>query len=147
MPGRKPNVKTLVLVIVVVGLTVMQYLQRQQETPSRQGNEPTISVLFAEQRSNVQVVGDGTVIKLLADDLQGAKHQKFLLRVASDQTVLIAHNIDLAPRINNLQVGDPVSFSGEYEYNSKGGVVHWTHRDPKGKHPDGWLRHDGHLYQ
>jgi len=147
MPGRKPNVKTLVLVIVVIGLTVMQYLQRQQETPPRQGNQPAISVLFAEQRSNVQVVGDGTVIKLLADDLKGAKHQKFLLRVASNQTVLIAHNIDLAPRINNLQVGDPVSFSGEYEYNSKGGVVHWTHRDPRGKHPDGWLRYDGHLYQ
>jgi len=147
MPGRKPNIKTLVLVIVVVGLTVLQYLQRQQETAPPPGDEPAISELFAAQRSNVQVVGDGTVIKLLPDDLKGAKHQKFLLRVARDQTVLIAHNIDLAPRINNLQVGDTVSFAGEYEYNTKGGVVHWTHRDPKGKHDDGWLRHDGRLYQ
>lgn len=61
--------------------------------------------------------------------------------------MLIAHNIDLAPRINAIKVGDEVEFYGEYEWNSKGGLIHWTHTDPKGYHVDGWLKHAGKTYQ
>ena len=63
------------------------------------------------------------------------------------QSVLIAHNIDLSSRLQGLAKGDRVGFFGEYEWNDKGGVVHWTHRDPRRRHPDGWLRYKGVLYQ
>ena len=59
----------------------------------------------------------------------------------------IAHNIDLAPRVDGLSVGDSLSFHGEYVWNSKGGIVHWTHRDPGKNHPDGWLKYRGQIYQ
>ncbi len=65
----------------------------------------------------------------------------------SGQTILIAHNIDLAPRINSVSKGDSVEFYGEYEWNKKGGVVHWTHKDPHGNHIGGWLKHNGKMYQ
>jgi len=109
-------------------------------------NNIDITVAYANQQSNVQVNGVGTVIVLLKDDLKGSRHQKFILRLDNQQTLLIAHNIDLAQRIDGLKKGDHVAFYGEYEWNLKGGVVHWTHRDPLGKHLDGWLQHNGKQY-
>ncbi|MBW1636133.1 MAG: DUF3465 domain-containing protein, partial [Deltaproteobacteria bacterium] len=72
--------------------------------------------------------------------------QKFLVGIA-DLTLLIAHNIDLAPRINSLKEGDTIEFYGEYEWNPKGGIIHWTHHDPGKRHPDGWLRYKNRIYQ
>ena len=106
-----------------------------------------ISRAFKDRKSNVQVEGEGVVIRLLADDLNGSRHQRFILRLASGQTLLIAHNIDVAPRVAGLRKGDTVQFYGEYEWSEKGGTVHWTHRDPKGHHANGWLKHDGRTYQ
>ncbi|MDP2248224.1 MAG: DUF3465 domain-containing protein [Nitrosomonadales bacterium] len=102
---------------------------------------------FEQQNSNLLVEGRGVVTQVLADDNKGSRHQRFILQVNSQQTVLIAHNIDLAPRIARLAPGDIVAFSGQYEWNPKGGVVHWTHHDPQGSHPGGWLRHQGKTYQ
>ena len=102
---------------------------------------------FNSERGNLPVESSGTVIKLLADDRDGSRHQRFLITLANGHTLLMAHNIDLAPRINNLQAGDSVAFKGEYEWNAKGGVIHWTHADPSGRHAGGWLRHQGRVYQ
>jgi molybdopterin converting factor small subunit len=102
---------------------------------------------FANQRSGIQVQGEGSVIRLLKDDLSGSRHQRFILRLKSGQTVLVAHNIDLAPKINRLKKGDTVAFYGQYEWNTKGGIIHWTHHDPGKRHIDGWLKHNGRTYQ
>lgn len=106
-----------------------------------------LAKLFTESQSNVQVHGTGTVISLLADDLNGDHHQRFIIKLKSGQTLLISHNIDLAPRINELSLNDQIEFFGEYEWNDKGGVVHWTHRDPAGIHTDGWLFLNNVIYQ
>ena len=102
---------------------------------------------FAQRISNLQVTGQGTVVKVLREDGNGSRHQRFIVRLDSGRTVLVAHNIDLAPRIDALRAGDTVAFYGEYEWNPKGGVIHWTHRDPHGRHPAGWIRHEGQTYQ
>lgn len=102
---------------------------------------------FESRESNIQVQGNGKVIRLLPDDNEGSRHQKFVLKLNSQQTLLVAHNIDLAPRVLNLKIGDTVKFYGEYEWNSRGGVIHWTHRDPSGNHIAGWLIHAGEKYQ
>jgi Protein of unknown function (DUF3465) len=106
-----------------------------------------VAALYAGKISHVQVQDAGTVVKLLADDNKGARHQKFLVKVATGQTLLFAHNIDLAPRLDAIQVGDQVTFRGEYVYNPKGGVVHWTHKDPQGKHDGGWIQLNGKTYE
>lgn len=102
---------------------------------------------FTEQESGSQVTGEGTVTKLLSDDNEGSRHQRFILTLTSGQTLLVAHNIDLAPRLTSLKTGDAVAFHGVFEWNAKGGVIHWTHRDPSGRHQPGWLKHAGQTYQ
>lgn len=110
-------------------------------------NAISLEQAIQQRTSNVQVKGTGTVIRLLKDDNRGSRHQKFILKLASNKTILIAHNIDLSPRINAISTGDIIAFYGEYEWNNKGGVVHWTHHDPNGHHIGGWLKHNGNTYQ
>ncbi len=102
---------------------------------------------YKSRKSNLQIQGKGIVIKKLRDDLEGSKHQKFILKLNSGQTLLVAHNIDLAPKITSLKKGDMIEFYGEYEWNKKGGVIHWTHNDPKGRHVSGWLKHNAITYK
>lgn len=129
--------KPIILIIVLVLITI-KGIANEIYTPQ---------AAFLAKESDVQVRSKGVVVKVLPDDNVGSRHQKFILKLSGGQTVLIAHNIDLAPRIASLGSGDSVEFYGEYEWNAKGGVVHWTHHDPSGKHQDGWLRHDARLYQ
>ena len=105
-----------------------------------------IAQAFQNRQSNVQVQGAGVVVALLPDDNKGRRHQRFIVRLASGQTLLMAHNIDLAPRIDDLAKGDRIEFYGEYEWNEKGGVIHWTHHDPDGRHENGWIIHRGRKY-
>ncbi len=114
---------------------------------AKTAGDAVIEQAYRQQRSDQQIEGEGTVVKLLADDNRGSRHQRFVIRLSSGQTLLVAHNIDLASKIDNLRVGDTVAFSGEYEWNNKGGTLHWTHRDPGGRHVPGWLKHGGKVYQ
>ncbi|MDC9726111.1 MAG: DUF3465 domain-containing protein [Gammaproteobacteria bacterium] len=135
---------------LILGFVALSYFASSyspEKTTSVPTAPHTFETLFQQQRSDVQLEVSGTVIKLLADDLQGSRHQKFIINASDNHTLLIAHNIDLAPRIDKLKQGDLVSVYGEYEWNKKGGVLHWTHHDPAGKHIGGWIKHQGKTYQ
>lgn len=102
---------------------------------------------FSNRQSDIQVSGRGTVELLLPDDNRGNRHQRFVIRLSSGQTLLISHNIDIAPRVHSLRTGEVIRFYGEYEWNEKGSIIHWTHRDPDGSHIDGRIVHQGRKYQ
>lgn len=116
------------------------------ETKPSVDDSARIEKAFKEKRGDLQVRASGKVIKILSDDLKGSKHQRFIIKLKSGLTLLVAHNIDLAPRVADLKVGEEIGFYGEYEWNSKGGVIHWTHKDPGKKHVDGWLMYKGTKY-
>ena len=110
-------------------------------------DQQKIMQAYQQQISNIQVQSKGEVKAILADDNDGSRHQKMILKLENGLTVLVAHNIDLAPRVEGLRKGEIVEFYGEYEYSPKGGVIHWTHHDPQRKHIDGWLKYKGKIYQ
>jgi hypothetical protein len=115
--------------------------------PGSARGDAALGAAFRDHAHDLQVRGSGTVVKVLPDDTEGGRHQRFIVRLASGQTLLVAHNIDIAPRVEDLEAGDTVAFSGVYEWNAQGGTIHWTHHDPEGTHAHGWLRHDGTTYQ
>lgn len=118
-----------------------------QSSRALSGSDEALARAFEQRARNFQVEGQGVVQKMLPDDNDGSRHQRFIVALASGQTLLIAHNVDLASRVVGLREGDVVSFSGEYEWNPEGGVIHWTHRDPSKRHAAGWIKHNGKVYQ
>ncbi|MBP8006112.1 DUF3465 domain-containing protein [Acinetobacter sp. NIPH 1852] len=151
--------KNNVLVLIVITLLIFAYVGLELKQKSTQfetsssveqrviDDQAKIMQAYQQQRSKLQVRSQGIVKAILPDDNDGSRHQRMILELDNGLTVLIAHNIDLAPRIEGLQKGETVEFYGVYEYNNKGGVIHWTHHDPRRKHIDGWLKYKGRMYQ
>ncbi|MEM9386501.1 MAG: DUF3465 domain-containing protein [Pseudomonadota bacterium] len=114
---------------------------------SESAGGPTVESLFAARRSDTWLTVDGRIDRILADDNDGSRHQRFIMRTSSGHTVLVAHNIDLAPRVADIREDDPIRVYGEYEWTDRGGVVHWTHHDPDGDIAGGWVEHRGERYR
>ena len=152
MARNQPNstVKRIHIAAVIVSILIWTACGSAFETltQNRGGSgDDSLGRAFKNRTSNVQVEGEGVVTRILADDNSGSRHQRFIVRLKSGQTVLIAHNIDIAPRVADLGEADTVRFYGEYVWNEKGGVVHWTHHDPEGRHAAGWIKHNGRTFQ
>jgi hypothetical protein len=133
------------------------YLRDQQADPALQdalgrpvsavlADDPAVRAFQARARGLVITV-IGTVERILADDRDGSPHQRFIIRTPGDLTLLVAHNLDLAPRLQGLAPGERVTVLGEYEWNEQGGVMHWTHDDPRGQHVPGYIEWRGRRYQ
>ena len=137
----------LALILCLIALGACQSAPATNQTSEASDSDQRLARAFAQHESALQIEGTGKVLRLLADDNDGSRHQRFIVELKTGQTLLIAHNIDLAPRIISLNAGDEVGFFGEYEWNDKGGTIHWTHHDPQGHHIAGWIKHQGSVYQ
>jgi len=147
--SRARLIRTLVLLAVMVAAFWLQSRESARTgspAPPTDAGRDVVAEAFRERRGDVPVEVDGRVRRTLPDDREGSRHQRFILDLGDGLTVLVAHNIDLAPRVP-LQPGDRVRVRGEYEWNDRGGVIHWTHHDPRGRRPGGWIRHAGELYE
>ena len=125
------------------------------ELPSERGDGPPthaysegearIVEAFRRGQSGFVTEIEAKVTRLLADDREGDRHQKFIIELPGGHTLLVAHNIDLAERVP-AKVGDRVRIRGEFEYNDRGGVLHWTHKAGSRNHEDGWIEFKGNRY-
>jgi len=157
-------IRIISALIVIAGVGGYNYLTKDKDYASANNNsakstppnapiidnQEQILTKIRTQRENTHarfwLETKAEVIKLLKDDLKGSQHQKFLIKLAPDITLLVAHNIDLGKRVP-LQKGDSIKIRARYEWNNRGGVLHWTHHDPKGKQIGGWIYADGKYYK
>ena len=87
----------------------------------------------------------GVVVRLLSDDDEDGRHQRFIVTVSGGNTLLVAHNLHLADRVP-VSLGDRVTLRGIYEWNDLGGLIHWTHEDPMGD-DGGYIEHRRQRYR
>jgi len=111
----------------------------------RSKNGPQVNRTYGKLDTGTWIEASGSVRRLIPDDNDGARHQRFILDLRNGQTVLMAHNIDLAERVP-VGLGDRVRFRGMYEWNEQGGLVHWTHHDPLGIEDGGFIRYRSKTY-
>jgi hypothetical protein len=140
----------LLPVLVILGLFAWQHYHSATSIPvpdvSRDlAHAGPVPAAYAARQSGLWLETSGRVLRVLPDDDVGSRHQRMILD-AGGVTVLVAHNIDLAGRVP-VSTGDRLSLRGRYEWNDKGGVIHWTHHDPQGHGGGGWIRRDGRVYR
>jgi hypothetical protein len=119
----------LALILAAAGLWA-RHVRRADEAVAAQR-------AFENQLDGIGLTVSGTVERLLQDDTRPPRHQRFVIRTHLRQTLEVAHNVDIAPRVP-VRVGDRVTVRGTYEWNPDGGVLHFTHASPRS--PGGWVR-------
>ncbi len=157
--GNKSFKKIGLLLLLIIGAVylVTQYpfdsLPQQnpdvvdgKESGTVLSRQSDIRSLYDSRRSGEMVETQGYVTRILKDDNDGSRHQKFIIEIPDGLTLMVAHNIDLAPRVP-LKENDQVLVYGQYEWSNRGGVLHWTHHDPNKSHEEGWIEHQGKRYE
>lgn len=89
-------------------------------------------------------IPDATVVRVLGERAgRSGEHEGFIVR-AADRTFKVEDNVDITGPIA-LRRGDTVSLLGQLECDDY--VIHWTHHDPRGRHPSGYVKVNGKLYE
>lgn len=106
---------------------------------------------YMNEASRVDVTATGEVLRVLGlRDGPSGQHEGFLMQLPSCNntrfTVRVEDNVGFTGVIP-LTEGDKLTVKGEYEYYPLGGVIHWTHRDPRGRHSGGYIDFNGKRYQ
>ncbi len=108
--------------------------------------DPNAAVYNAwrDGRSRVEVTASGSVARVLGvESGPSGRHEGFLLHLRGAAghglTVRVEDNVDITGEIP-LAAGDDVEVRGEYIYDSRGGLIHYTHHDPRFRHEGGYVR-------
>ena len=69
------------------------------------------------------------------------EHEQFDVRADDGSAFRVVDNVTIAPRVP-AHPGDRVTVEGElirFHHGARLPIVHWTHHDPRGRHPDGYI--------
>jgi len=101
---------------------------------------------FEQRAEGAELTATGIVDRVLSDESgPSGPHERFIVRLPSGMTVLIEHNLSIAPRVP-VAIGSAVTVHGEYVWNAEGGLLHFTHHDPDRSHENGYVLYGGRRY-
>jgi hypothetical protein len=130
--------------ILAVALLALCACSSQPEQP----DNSLVCQTYAGQGSNQEVITQGTVVNVLGE--RGGpygEHEGFLLKLDGDCDLMlrVETNVSITGFVP-IRRGEKVIVKGEYEYDPMGGVLHWTHHDPAGRHVAGYVVSAGKTY-
>jgi hypothetical protein len=99
---------------------------------------------FRGRRDAVWITVAARVERLLSDTHGRYQHQRFTVRCAGGQTLLIVNDVSIGTRVP-ARPGSSIVVHGQYVWNALGGLIHFTHHDPEGG-PGGWILYAGKVY-
>lgn len=145
--------KQLSVILSVVAISFTLHARPNQSAPvaSAPGavaTEDAALVQAVTSHKGVSFIKAGGLVvsELLKDDTSGSPHQKFNVRLSNGRIIMIVSNLDMCEKIP-VQVGDVVSAGGQFIPTGKsGGLLHWTHKDPRQHRPDGFIEFKGHVF-
>ncbi len=111
-------------------------------------NDAAVCSAFSQMHSGVEVTADGRVVHVFGTSVgPSGPHEGFLLSLRSGcaLVVRVETNVAFTGPIP-LHTGDTVVARGEYEYDPSGGVIHFTHRELRGRHAGGYVETGGRFY-
>ena len=146
MATGKKHSRTIVVVISIALVLVALALVWQ----SRPGYEVKSGFTALEEAHRYRQTGimaevDGTVARILMDDKEDQRNQKFTIRLTNGQMVLVIHDQEAAGRVP-VSFGDTVLVRGEYVWTETGGTLRHTQRDYSAQRLHGWIDHKGERY-
>lgn len=142
-PASRPKGTVTAAEIDASNTANMSARERAERTPVS-GDQ--LDELYKLEKNLVWVEGTGKVIRVLSDDTDGSKHQRFTMANSDGHEVMVAHNIDLSPRAP-VKEGDTIAYRGEYIWTDRGGKVHFTHKPQYGNFRGGWIEVGGKRYE
>lgn len=111
-------------------------------------NDSAVCAAYSSGRSQTEVVAAGRVTRIFGiRPGRSSPHEGFLLSLDAGcrLVVRVEVNTDFTGPIA-LSSNQRVVVKGEYEYYPRGGVIHWTHHDPRGRHENGYIDAGGTMY-
>ena len=101
-------------------------------------------------QSHLEVTASGSVARVLGlRNGPSGEHEGFLLHLRGAEghglTVRVEDNTDITGPMD-VHAGDDAVVRGEYIYDPRGGIIHYTHHDPRGHHVSGYVRVNGRTY-
>lgn len=141
----------VLFVALMIGLSSTSFARKQKLPEPLPGQVATGDAVLVQAVQNQKGISFLTakgliVTQLLKEDSSGLPHQKFNVKLSNGRVIMIVSNLDMCENIP-IQVGDEVSVGGQFIATGKAsGLVHWTHKDPRKKRPDGFIEFKGHVY-
>ncbi|MGH7738480.1 MAG: DUF3465 domain-containing protein [Candidatus Tyrphobacter sp.] len=111
-------------------------------------NDAALCRAIASSANGTEVVADGTVTQILGTHPgRSGAHEGFVLHLGSgcDASLRVETNVDFTGPIP-LRTGERVVVKGEYDSDPDGSVIHFTHREVRGRHPGGYVIAGGRYY-
>ena len=133
------------IAIVLLGFGVASQVW---QAPSSYNAEPGFRVLadaYLNKKSGMMAEVQGQVTRLIMDEEESARVQKFVICAISGQSRLVTHDLSRSDRVP-VAIGDKVMVRGEYVWSEPGGTLICPTRDNGSGGRNGWIEHKGERY-